>query len=268
MYDRVLPESRVFISVVSHGHSSMLKQLGSLEKLAQKYTVVIKNNIHDAELEEYCSTHGIHLINHSHSNGFGYNNNVVFNYCLEHHELKYDDFFLVINPDIVVCCEAIENIIKSMKDKNILFSTINLYKDEGFTVFDESVRGFPRGVDFIRSYVTGVNVTKIDKNTISKPVFVDWCAGSFMAFRASAFKMVDGFDINYFMYCEDIDLCFRLAKKGVGLVYFPDIKAVHKAKHDNRKVFSKHFWWHVKSILFFIRAKHGFLKSKSNLLKE
>ncbi|WP_426768215.1 glycosyltransferase family 2 protein [Erwinia aphidicola] len=258
--------SRVFISVVSHGHTKMIKEFRCLERLAEKFDVVIKNNKPDNVLSDFCEESKITLIDNDYGRGFGYNNNVIFNHCCSKLGMKDSDFFIVLNPDVIITNDSIVNLINKMSNHNVKAATINLYRDEELTIYDDSVRRFPGCMDFVKSFIFGVNNSKLDKAVIDNFIPVDWCAGSFMAFRASAFKMVRGFDINYFMYCEDVDLCLRLSKKDVGIIYFPEIKAVHKAKHDNRKVFSKHFWWHVKSILFFIRAKNGLLKSKSNLI--
>lgn len=266
MDDGDFSDKKVFISVVSHGHSSMLKELASLEKLAEKYTVIIKNNKADAELSAYCLKNNIHLLDSDLGKGFGYNNNVVFNYCKSHLNMKNDDFFLVVNPDIIIDILSIHNLVTSMSMGAVSAATINLYKDEAYTTSDDSVRNFPTISDFFKSFVFGVNRTKLDKRAIFHETPIDWCAGSFMAFTAHAFNEVKGFDVNYFMYCEDVDICYRLRRKNISLVYYPNIKAIHKARHNNRELLSRHFWWHLKSVLIFILAKNGFVKAKSNLM--
>jgi GT2 family glycosyltransferase len=42
----------------------------------------------------------------------------------------------------------------------------------------------------------------------------DWLAGSCLVVRRTAFELVDGFDADLFMYCEDVDLSRRLAQLG------------------------------------------------------
>ncbi len=43
---------------------------------------------------------------------------------------------------------------------------------------------------------------------------MEWVAGSFIAFKSSSYRKVQGFDENYFMYCEDIDICYRAKSQG------------------------------------------------------
>lgn len=266
MSDIFFSGRKVFISVVSHGHSVMLKELNSLVKLAEKFHVVVKNNTQDSNIVSYCAESNIHLIDSDYNNGFGFNNNVVYNFCCSELDMTDKDYFLVVNPDIIISKDEVIKLIASMHENNISAATVNLFKDVGFSISDDSIRSFPTLIDFIKSFTLGINKTKINKNTIDTKQKVDWCAGSFMAFTASTFRKLKGFDINYFMYCEDIDICYRLKKQDLALIYFPDVRGLHIAKHNNRKIFSKHFWWHLKSVFIFTMTKNGFLKQKSNIL--
>jgi GT2 family glycosyltransferase len=45
--------------------------------------------------------------------------------------------------------------------------------------------------------------------------------------RADAIQKVDGFDERYFLYWEDVDLCYRIRKAGYELAVAPDAKLVH-----------------------------------------
>lgn len=85
------------------------------------------------------------------------------------------------------------------------------------------------------SYLGFKNNTIINKCLINEPLVVDWAAGSFLAIKAENFGKVGGFNTRYFMYCEDIDLCLRLKGNGTNLYFIHSIKAMHLAKHNNRK---------------------------------
>ena len=56
---------------------------------------------------------------------------------------------------------------------------------------------------------------------------VDWVSGSCMLVRRSAFDAVGGFDEHYFMYAEDVDLCWRLGRAGWRVGYDPAGRVVH-----------------------------------------
>ncbi|MFZ4515775.1 MAG: glycosyltransferase family 2 protein [Acidimicrobiia bacterium] len=50
---------------------------------------------------------------------------------------------------------------------------------------------------------------------------VDWCSGAALWLRRSALDAVGGWDERYFMYVEDVDLCWRLGRAGFEVWYEP-----------------------------------------------
>lgn len=249
--------TRIFISVISHNHLDVIRQLNCLPVLAECFEVVIKSNIPEQNklIEEYCRKFNIHHLNDNYYQGFGKNNNDVYKYCLDFLEMKDDDVFIVLNPDVQIDLDMVELLLTTMNYDNNKIVAINLYKDTDFKYFDNSIRTFPRFIDFLNSFISGVNNTCLDKNSIVNPTKVDWAAGSFIAFKSSHYRFLNGFNEDYFMYCEDIDICYRSNLLGEPVIYYPFIKAYHAACHYNRKILSKHFYWHVKSIIKFLIYK-------------
>ncbi len=56
---------------------------------------------------------------------------------------------------------------------------------------------------------------------------VDWLTGAALCVRREAFRRAGGFDEEYFMYFEDVDLCRRLANLGLARHFVPSIEMVH-----------------------------------------
>lgn len=56
---------------------------------------------------------------------------------------------------------------------------------------------------------------------------VDWVSGCCMAVRRRAFDDVGGFDPAYFMFVEDVDLCWRMREAGWKVVFSPVTEVVH-----------------------------------------
>lgn len=52
-------------------------------------------------------------------------------------------------------------------------------------------------------------------------------SGACMAVRREDFMRVGGFDEEFFMYAEDMDLCERISRSGLEVVQLPEAKAVH-----------------------------------------
>jgi hypothetical protein len=56
---------------------------------------------------------------------------------------------------------------------------------------------------------------------------VDWLTGAFMLFRKSILEKVGGFDEDYFMYTEEVDLCYRVRRAGWKVLYLPQWSITH-----------------------------------------
>ena len=56
---------------------------------------------------------------------------------------------------------------------------------------------------------------------------VDWISGSAIWQRRDALDAIGSWDERYFMYMEDVDLCWRLRRAGWRIVYEPSAEIVH-----------------------------------------
>lgn len=61
----------------------------------------------------------------------------------------------------------------------------------------------------------------------SRPRDVDWVSGAVMWLRRSAIDSIGGWDEQYFMYTEDLDLCWRLRRLGWRVGYEPGGHVTH-----------------------------------------
>ena len=60
-----------------------------------------------------------------------------------------------------------------------------------------------------------------------QPARVDWVSGACFLVRRRAWESVGGFDPVFFMYMEDVDLCWRLGREGWAIGYEPAGEVVH-----------------------------------------
>lgn len=243
----------IYIIIVSHGHDEYIeKLLANLDVNCSAYKIIVRDNKNSGSLKELVySKSGVHYISGG-QYGFGHNNNLAAKYVIGNFNVSPDDYFLFLNPDIIIQHQDLIDFSNYVKQKKYRFATICLYRDFNKINHDYSVRHFPKFRDFFLSYAFGVNRTKLIKEEINNDLTVDWCAGSFMLIGVNEFLNVNGFDQKYFMYCEDIDLCYRLNLSGVRLHYAPGFSAIHYAHHDNRSFLSKAFRWHLKSTLRYL----------------
>jgi N-acetylglucosaminyl-diphospho-decaprenol L-rhamnosyltransferase len=56
---------------------------------------------------------------------------------------------------------------------------------------------------------------------------VDWLTGAFLLTRRKILKKLGAFDKDFFMYTEDVELCFRIKKVGWKILYLPEWEITH-----------------------------------------
>lgn len=61
----------------------------------------------------------------------------------------------------------------------------------------------------------------------NETAFVDIVSGSCMFVKKDVFFKINGFDEDFFMYGEDVDLCYRIKEKDLNVVYFPKAYIIH-----------------------------------------
>jgi len=67
---------------------------------------------------------------------------------------------------------------------------------------------------------------------------VDWISGGYMLVKREVFVAVKGFDEGFFMYIEDMDLCFRLKKEGFEVLYYTGARAKHVGQGSSNRTFA------------------------------
>ncbi|MCB0207890.1 MAG: glycosyltransferase family 2 protein [Anaerolineae bacterium] len=97
----------------------------------------------------------------------------------------------------------------------------------------------------------------------SKPRGVDVVQGASLILRKEALDQVGVLDDTYFMYTEEVDLCYRLQKKGWLLYWVPQSKVVHYGGQSTQQVATKMFLCLYESKLIFIRKHHGWLAAQA-----
>lgn len=79
---------------------------------------------------------------------------------------------------------------------------------------------------------------ELKKYVEDKEKQVDWVSGGFMMVDLTHFKSVKGFNESYFMYIEDMDLCYRIRKKGLKVYVNPKARIKHLGQGSSNKAFA------------------------------
>lgn len=90
---------------------------------------------------------------------------------------------------------------------------------------------------------------------------VAWASGSALLVRRDAFGAIGGFDEGYFLYFEDLDLCLRLWRAGLPVVYEPAMTVVHYRGRSARRAPARVAQAYRESQLRFWRTHKGPLQA-------
>jgi GT2 family glycosyltransferase len=85
---------------------------------------------------------------------------------------------------------------------------------------------------------------------------VDWISGAAMLLRREAAESVGGFDEAYFMYVEDVDICWRLREAGYRVIYDPDMRLVHHIGRTSSQQSMRMLYQHHRSMYIFFRKRY------------
>jgi len=177
------------------------------------------------------------LIENSKPKGFGANHNAAFRHAK-------GDFFCVLNPDIRISRNPFPALLAELSRPNVGLAAPRILGPSGG--IEDSARRFPT-VAFLARKALG-DVRAVDYDAVDQPISPDWVAGMFMVFRKEAFAAVGGFDENYFLYYEDVDICRRLRSRGFDIRMVPSVEAIHDARRQSHRSL-RHMRWHLGSIV-------------------
>ena len=214
----------------------------------QMQIIVVDNNSTDNSMKMVRETFPmVQSIDLDENIGFGKANNLAFRYCDA-------DITLLLNPDTIVEPNTVETMIEYLDahPKVGLAGCKLLNADGSFQL--PCRRGFPTPwVSFCKifglqsmfpnsSLFAQYNQTFRSENETYN---VDAVSGAFMAVRTSILREVSGFDPDFFMYGEDLDLCYRIQKLGWEISYVHSTSTIHfKGESTKRSPINeqKHFY--------------------------
>jgi len=255
--------TKIYISIVSHDNDNDIINNSNLREISSfaNVTVFIRDNIASPHLRAYCEENRLHYSASDKKLGFGANNNINFEMALNL-GMSQEDWFFLFNPDLDISAAMINKLSATLpKYSNQIFA-INLYFDEQLSIMESSLRKFPTFLSFF-NVLKGKSFTEAyDKTSLVNGSIVDWAAASFLVFRPELYQKLKGFDESYFMYYEDVDICYRANKiYGQRVCYLESIKAVHQGGYKNRKLLSPHFrWYFISLIRFLLKSIFGVTK--------
>ncbi|MCU1363727.1 MAG: hypothetical protein JWM55_1555 [Acidimicrobiaceae bacterium] len=139
-------------------------------------------------------------------------------------------YVLVSNPDVVVHPGAVRALLTYLDEHpKVALVGPNILRPDG-TVYP-SQRVFPNmwlaGVHAILSPIWPNNPATKRYRSPRRDGTVDWVSGAFFLVRRSSFETVGGFDERYFMFAEEMALCWQLREHGFSVAATSDAVVTH-----------------------------------------
>lgn len=207
----------------------------------------------------------VRIIRNEQNRGFGAANNQAL-------EAAKGDHILFLNPDTIIPEDCFEKCLAFMQEqKNCGALGVRMIDGSG-NFLPESKRNLPTvrssfsklsGLDKIKNSTSGYYANHLAEYETGR---VDVLAGAFMMLSRKAIELTKGFDENFFMYGEDIDLSYRIMRSGLLQYYYPEITIIHFKGESfaGKRVYNAQFYGAMKTFVDLHYSKKPFSK---NVLK-
>jgi len=217
------------ISIVNFNSGDYLKKcLESLIKVkneAEFEVWIVDNNSTDNSMEQLMvildkfPNHKVIL--NQENIGFGKAQNQILK------EIK-TDLILILNPDSEVLSGTIQDMVDFMeKNQDVGAASCKIEKADG-SLDIASHRGFPTPwASFKYYFLKDDSLYHLTDRNMNEIHEVDAIVGAFFLSRKSVLEKVNYFDEDYFLYAEDIDLCYKIKEAGYKVMYVPTVKVIH-----------------------------------------
>jgi GT2 family glycosyltransferase len=231
----------ISIIIVNYNTSAHLdKCLSSIYTFTKNITfeiIVVDNNSPNREIKNLsCKYSDTKFIFREVNDGFG----AGCNYGAKMATGKYLAF---INPDTVFSNNVLNELVEKLKCDNKLgvcspmfidsngdiAFTFNYFPDIYWEMCEFFGRGYERRINKLLS-----RKEIIEKS--QKPCLVDWVTGACIVIKNEVFQKVNGFDDNFFLYYEDVDLQYRIRKLGYEIAILPNRFVFHSINSSTKSV--------------------------------
>ena len=193
--------------------------------------IIVDNNSSEREIERVSDNHDkIKLFLLEKNIGFSKANNFAVENSGSH-------YLVFVNPDVLFIEDSISPIIDFIENNKNIGACAPKLLNEDMTVQDSA--GFKMGLfyEFLEAFflinffrrIYGLTLKRRDNNL---PAKVGWVSAALLVAKREVFESIGGFDSDYFLNYEDIDLCRCLQKKGYRNYYFPGLKSIHFSRQS------------------------------------
>lgn len=162
----------------------------------------------------------VKLIENKDNSGFSKGNNIAV-------KQAKGEYICILNPDTVVAEDTFFQLIHFADSKKDL-GIIGCQLIDGTGHFlPESKRNIPTPKVALKKMLGFDNDYYANHINVNDNGKVEILVGAFMFLKKKVYNSVGGFDQDYFMYGEDIDLSYKILKAGYDNYYFGNTTVIH-----------------------------------------
>ncbi|MDP8956840.1 MAG: glycosyltransferase family 2 protein [Actinomycetota bacterium] len=172
------------------------------------------------------------------------------------------DYVLAMNPDTRLHAGTLDHLLTVVeKLPNVGLASCRLERADG-TVDHAAARSFPTVLGTLGHFTKLARRSKVPAGLAqyralpAEPGPVDLVSGAFMLMRREAVEEVGLFDEGFWMYIEDIDLCYRLAESGWQTWYDPAVSVTHMKGGSATRARSRRVNWSFHYGMYRFYRKH------------
>jgi N-acetylglucosaminyl-diphospho-decaprenol L-rhamnosyltransferase len=198
----------------------------------------------------------VHLIENNHNPGFAAANNQAL-------AMIDTDYVILLNPDTVIEPGALNTLVAYLDDHpQVAAAGPRLLNHDGTLqiscyVFPTLFREFLR-LSHLDHIWSGVSY-RMDRWDLNLPRQVEVIQGACMILRKAALDQVGLFDERFFIYTEEVDLCYRLRQAGWQIHWVPQAEVIHLGGQSTSQVAQEMFIHLYQSKHQFIQKHYGWL---------
>ena len=219
--------------------------------------IVVDNASGDDSLSRLkdCFKDNVIFIASSENNGFAAGNNQAL-------EIAKGKYVLLLNSDTIVWENTLENIYSYMESNADVGAAGCRVVLENGDLDKACKRTFPNVKNsFFRLFHIPTKSKDDNYNLDDLPddeVYeIDCLTGAFMFIRKEALDEVGFLDETFFMYGEDIDLCFRIKEAGWKIIYYGKSKITHLKGASSKKQKSKLIYEFYRAMYVYYKKHHA-----------
>lgn len=240
----------------------VLKCLRSIEEnrpLVEFEIIVVDNASSDGTVEAIKKSFPeVRIIANKENRGFAAANNQGI-------EASSSEYVIFLNPDTIVHPNSLDNLIRFLdQNQDVGACGPKILNDDGTT--QQSVRRFPtfRGAlyrhtffRFLRLFREQYKKWLMKDFDYDRQMDVDQVMGAAMIVGRSVLEEVGRMDEKFFMYYEEVDLCYRIKQTGRRVVFLPKAMITHRGERSSEQIPVERRIMMLTSMIAFFRKHRG-----------